>query len=129
MPGEYEKGSTKLDEAVDTPPPDKYENEIQFVLTHMLQRYSWPGESYYYDDLVIVCGFLAQTNILSPSPSSASEDRPISFYLAVFSLVYCVVLTVIFAVWACRHPQLLVVSRRVVPVRSTPQVVVQQPTT
>ena len=39
-----------------------------------------------------MCGFLAET-----------EERPLSFYLAVVALVYCVVLTIVFAVWASKR--------------------------
>jgi len=53
-----------------------------------------------------------------------TEDRPISFYLSIVSLVYCVVLTVVFAVWASRHPRNTAVVHRVAT-RLPPQVVIQ----
>ena len=125
-PETYQRTSTQLDVAVYTPPPGKYENnEVQFVLTQTLQRYAWTNGAYYYEDFVKVCGFLAET---PPPSTSASDDRPISFYLAIVAIVYCVVLTVVFTVWACRHPRIPAVSRRVSPqVRYAPQVVAQQP--
>jgi len=62
------------------------------------------------------CGFLAET--------PPTEDRPISFYLSIVALVYCVVLTIVFAVWASRHPRNTAVLRRVAT-RPPPQVVIQ----
>ena len=69
------------------------------------------------------CGFLAET-----AETEETEERPVSFYLAVVALVYCAVLTVVFIVWASKHRPNTAVSRRVASqVRYAPQVVVQQP--
>ena len=70
------------------------------------------------------CGFLAETS----TSETAAEERPLSFYLAVVALVYCVVLTIVFAVWASRNPRNTAVMRRA-PTRPLPppppQVVIQ----
>jgi len=96
-----------------TPPVGKYVNdEIQYVSNnYYVQTGSISGQR----QRTRICGFLAET--------PPTEDRPISFYLSVVSLVYCVVLTIVFAVWACRQPRLPAVSRRAVPARLPPHAV------
>ena len=84
----------------------RYENEV--VVTLSQQTSSSAGHTQ------LLCGFLAET----------TEDRPISFYLSIVALVYCVVLTIVFAVWASRHPRNTAVLRRVAT-RPPPQVVIQ----
>ena len=89
------------------PVPDKYDTNSFFCSSYNNADNSvgkW-----------MCCGFLKDT----------ATNKPVSFYLAVFALVYCVVLTVVFAIWACTHPRLPAVSRRVVPARLPPQVVIQ----
>ena len=89
----------------------KYENEVMVILDQITS--SDIGQTQ------LLCGFLAET-----PPPPPTEDRPISFYLSVVSLVYCVVLTIVFAVWASRHPRNTAVIRRVAT-RPPPQVVIQ----
>jgi len=105
-----------------TPPVGKYVNdEIQYVQNTHYECLPYPGGYPGCGPTQVqttrICGFLAET--------PPTEDRPISFYLSVVSLVYCVVLTIVFAVWACRQPRLPAVSRRAVPARLPPQVVIQ----
>jgi len=84
----------------------KYEKEVVVSLGQITS--SSAGETQ------LLCGFLAET----------TEDRPISFYVSIVALVYCVVLTIVFAVWASRHPRNTAVLRRVAT-RPLPQVVIQ----
>jgi len=84
----------------------KYEKEVVVSLGQITS--SSIGETQ------LLCGFLAET----------TEDRPISFYVSIVALVYCVVLTIVFAVWASRHPRNTAVLRRVAT-RPPPQVVIQ----
>ena len=84
----------------------------------------WMGSYMMSSNTYKCCGFLAETSTSAvASLPPPTEDRPISFYLSVVSLVYCVVLTIVFAVWACRQPRLPAVSRRAVPARLPPHAV------
>ena len=96
-------------------PEDKYKDGTFACfqqLTYDMWGYWSAGQT-----AVKCCGVLAET-------SSEAEEKPLSFYLAVASLVYCVVLTIVFAVWASRHPRNVAVMRRA-PTRPPPQVVIQ----
>ena len=106
------------------PPAGKY-IEGTFICSEMMAYYNGQFQ-HAVNNKFTCCGFLTET---PPPPStSASDDRPISFYLAIVAIVYCVVLTAVFTVWACRHPRIPAVSRRVSPqFRYAPQVVAQQP--
>ena len=92
------------------PIPDQYDANSFFCSSYTDADYSY-GKWH-------CCGFL-KDNL------NTAANKPVSFYLAVVALVYCVVLTVVFAVWACSHPRLPAVSRRVVPARLPPQVLIQ----
>ena len=102
-------------------PPSKYVagtyncfERAELTPSHPVGR-AWDNNGY-----LVCCGFLAET--------AETEEKPVSFYLAVVSLVYCAVLTVVFAVWASKHRPNTAVSRRVASqVRYATQVVVQQP--
>ena len=96
------------------PPPtssDKYIIDT-FTCVSALMRDGYSlgfSGGYGYGPLVSCCGFLAEK----------SGGSPISFYLSIICLVYCVFLTMVFTVWSLKQ-QNTAVARRLVPSRLPP---------
>ena len=106
-----------------TPSAGKYANdEFQYVYNNHYEPDPNYAGSMRQVESTRICGFLAEASTISET-----EEKPLNFYLAVVALVYCVVLTIVFAVWASRHPRNIAVMRRAPtrPLPSPPQVVIQ----